>query len=88
MMKFFSTLTKSVSYAGTHARKTEAEGALSEIKILWNSGKLNEALDKLDQVEKNHPSCSKAAKIYRGKIGYELLEKSGNLPPKPSYTYK
>jgi len=83
MIKFFSTFARNIPSAKARARS--AEDTINEMKILWNSGKLNDALDKVDEIERDHPSYSKAAKVYRGKIGYELLVKSGNLPQKPSF---
>ena len=58
----------------------EAKMALNEIEHLWRKGDLREALQKIEEVEKTYPSCSKAAKYYRGEIGVEMLEKAGELP--------
>jgi hypothetical protein len=57
----------------------EAEKALAEVRRLWSEGSLKEALYKIDELEQNCPSCTKVAKTYRGKIGVELLEKSGEI---------
>lgn len=84
MIKFFRTLTTMPKNVFREKNPT-AEHALNEIKELWKTGQLREALHKIDQIEENYPSCTKAAKYYRGEIGYELLEKSGKLPKKPSF---
>lgn len=83
MIRFFKTLAMPVVASSRGAN--QAENALNEIKQLWKTGQLSEALRKVDQVERDHPSCSKAAKYYRGEIGYELLEKSGKLPVVPGH---
>lgn len=72
--RFFKTLY--TSSKPLHS-SLEAEKALNDIKELWQKGQLKEALKRIDSVEQKFPSCSKAAKYYRGEIGVQLLEQNG-----------
>jgi hypothetical protein len=74
--RFFKTLYTSSASKPLY-RSLEAEKALNDVKKLWQKGQLKEALKEIDSIEQKFPSCSKAAKYYRGEIGVQLLEEKG-----------
>ena len=76
-------LFRKILSGDTHKVASSAEKALLEVKELWKMGELKKALGKIDQIERDYPSCSKAAGFYRGKIGLELLQRDGDLPVQP-----
>lgn len=80
MMSFFRKVATPKNVSQATSAMSNAEMALNEVKELWKTGQLKEALSKINMIEEQYPSCTKAAKHYRGKIGIELLEKNGDLP--------
>lgn len=82
MMNFFRKFVtpNNILKATSAMSKSASASALNEVKELWKAGHLKEALSKINEIEEKYPSCTKAAKHYRGKIGVELLEKHGDLP--------
>jgi hypothetical protein len=53
--------------------------ALDELKEWCDQKKYKEILERLRYIEKEFPSCAKAATYYRGLAKYEILKESGNL---------
>jgi len=53
--------------------------ALEHIKTLYQGGQYSEALQAIDWTESHYPTCTKAAKYYRGKVSVALLDKEGRL---------
>jgi len=80
MMNLFRKVATPKNISQKTSALSGAEMALNEVNELWKAGQLKEALSKINEIEEKYPSCTKAAKHYRGKIGVELLEKNGDLP--------
>lgn len=53
--------------------------ALDYIKALYQRGQYTEALQAIYWTESHYPTCTKAAKYYRGKVSVALLDKEGRL---------
>ncbi len=61
------------------SKVSEGQQALNRIKEMYKAKKYVEALQEIDRVQANYPSCIKALTFYRGEVTYALLEEKGLL---------
>lgn len=71
--------SRSVQLSGARAASmrvdtSPGQSALNRLKALYEKGKYQEAMKLLGDIEREHPSCSKATQHYRGKIAIKLLD--------------
>lgn len=85
MLRFFGKLYRPLqtnrSFIPTvePSKYSNGQEALKYVQTLYDSKHYEEALKTLTQIEELYPTCTKAAKHYRGKVSMALLEQDGTL---------
>ncbi|MBX9586355.1 MAG: hypothetical protein K2X50_03770 [Gammaproteobacteria bacterium] len=79
--RYTKNLTSSSSrLLSSSSKSSSSQKALDEVKTLCENKLYKDALVRIEKVELEYPSCSKALTYYRGLARYEIAKEEGNLP--------